>query len=203
MFVTGFAAGQRPAEVAASVAVKFGVEVVEAQRLVCDWEHPIRSDLDSHAAAQYEAVLRSCGCLVRVEPALAAKSASGLRAGSNSKSQVLGFLAVVGALGMTANALIPPQKDSVGSSSAPTVTAVVRAPGCGVRKKDGTVDARACDLEELCKDWYFYRRKIVQHANAGANDKAAEARVAFQRVNVWLSAYYEADQTACLERNAP
>jgi hypothetical protein len=62
-----------------------------------------------------------------------------------------------------------------------------------VYKKDGTLDERANDLEELCLDYSYYRKKIVEYEAAGRSEKAAEARTAFQRVNAWLDAYHRDD----------
>jgi hypothetical protein len=62
-----------------------------------------------------------------------------------------------------------------------------------VRKRDGTIDERPNDLEELCKDWLYYRKKIIEHEVAGKTEKAAEARARFQAVNFWLDEYDESD----------
>lgn len=73
---------------------------------------------------------------------------------------------------------------------------------CGVPMKNGTIStARACDLEELCKDWVFYRKEIYKYAAQGNEGKAAEARRSFEKTNVWLSAYDDKDTTACLKQN--
>jgi len=62
-----------------------------------------------------------------------------------------------------------------------------------VYKKNGTLDARPNDLEELCLDWLFYRNKILEYTQAGNNEKAAQARTAFNEINAWLSEYNEND----------
>ena len=58
-----------------------------------------------------------------------------------------------------------------------------------VYKKDGTLAERPNDLEELCLDYVFYRRKILEYDAASEIKKADEARTAFQQVNIWLDEY--------------
>lgn len=69
---------------------------------------------------------------------------------------------------------------------------------CGIPKKNGTIAGRACDLEELCKDWVFFRREIYAYTAEGKTEKADAARRSFQQTNVWLTEYEERDTTACL-----
>ena len=41
-----------------------------------------------------------------------------------------------------------------------------------IPKKDGTYETvRHNDLEELCKDWYFYRKKILEAHQVGDSAK--------------------------------
>ncbi len=68
-----------------------------------------------------------------------------------------------------------------------------------VRKLDGTLAERPNDLEEMCKDWLFYRNQILKHNAAGRTNKADEARRDFQTVNSWLNAYSEEDVVAMFE----
>ena len=72
---------------------------------------------------------------------------------------------------------------------------------CKITKKDGTLDQRECDLEELCKDWVFYRRRAAESVNDGNAEKAREYQAGFRKTNAWLSAYREEDVQACLTRN--
>lgn len=58
-----------------------------------------------------------------------------------------------------------------------------------VEMKDGTVDPRPNDLEELCKDYAFFRRKILEYSSAGQLEKADEARASFRAVDAWLDEY--------------
>ena len=58
-----------------------------------------------------------------------------------------------------------------------------------VRKLDGSIEQRDNDLEELVRDWMYYRSQILEHVRSGDGGRAAEAREDFQRVNVWLDAY--------------
>lgn len=62
-----------------------------------------------------------------------------------------------------------------------------------VTKKDGSLDERPDDLEELCLDWVFYRDKIVEYTQAGNTKKADEARIAWNDINIWLDEYHEND----------
>jgi hypothetical protein len=59
-----------------------------------------------------------------------------------------------------------------------------------VLKKNGNYDDRANDLEELCKDYLYYRNKILKCARAGDNQDAAEARSRFNRINVTMDIEY-------------
>ena len=68
--------------------------------------------------------------------------------------------------------------------------------GILIAKKDGTVDERRNDLEELCKDWYYYRSKILEHASKGNLDKAEDARKWFRAINAWLEEYDYLDVAA-------
>jgi hypothetical protein len=60
-------------------------------------------------------------------------------------------------------------------------------------KKDGTLDARVDDLQELCKDWKFSRRQILLAHAEGDDKNVAYYRAMFQRVNRWLDEYREED----------
>jgi len=59
-----------------------------------------------------------------------------------------------------------------------------------VMKKNGSYDDRANDLEELCKDYLYYRNKILKYAKAGDNQGAAKARSNFNQVNSTMSLEY-------------
>jgi hypothetical protein len=62
-----------------------------------------------------------------------------------------------------------------------------------IYKEDGTLDQRANDLEELCLDYNYYRRKIIEYENSGESEKATEARATFQQVNAWIDEYNRND----------
>jgi hypothetical protein len=62
-----------------------------------------------------------------------------------------------------------------------------------VMKKNGIYDDRANDLEELCKDYLYYRNKILKSAKMGDNQGAAKARSSFNQVNNTLSVEYTED----------
>lgn len=73
-----------------------------------------------------------------------------------------------------------------------TENAVLR-PECQVKKANGEMDPRACDLVELCKDRTFYEKKVSEAKTA---DELVEARGALGDVMMWLSAYKVEDQIA-------
>lgn len=62
-----------------------------------------------------------------------------------------------------------------------------------VAKKDGSYDERPNDLTELCKDYLFYRKRIMKMTAAGDEAGAAKARQSFQQINRWLSDYPETE----------
>lgn len=65
---------------------------------------------------------------------------------------------------------------------------------CNIAKKDGTMEITRCnDLEELCKDYIFYRKKILQAHRDGDAKKTAKYRAAFNKVLYWLEEYNESD----------
>ncbi len=68
-----------------------------------------------------------------------------------------------------------------------------------VKKANGTTDSRANDLEELCKDWLYYRRKITEAESAGDSDRANDYRNSFNSINNWLNDYKESDVTAMFD----
>lgn len=115
----------------------------------------------------------------------------------------LKYLLIVMAVGVCASVVLPRRDKPVVGSAAPTSTPISQAssPECNIAKKDGSMDERKCDLQELCKDWIFYRRKIMEYSNEGNVAKATDARASFNRVNQWLSAYQDSDVSACVTRN--
>lgn len=82
------------------------------------------------------------------------------------------------------------------AATAPTVNQYCKTP-----KKNGSIDARACDLSELCKDWVFYRKKIVESNVKGDQSGASEAQKSFAAVNLNLNEYKQEDVSACLSKN--
>lgn len=77
-------------------------------------------------------------------------------------------------------------------------------PQSQIAKKDGTIDARPDDLDELCKDWVYYRTKILKFTREGNQKAASEARRAFADVNTWLSEYRDNDvATTCAKYDTP
>ena len=123
------------------------------------------------------------------------------------------LLLMLMAIGLVASFL---QKNETSSAQAPASAAKIAitpvlvekkvakvlAAECKVAKKDGTLDERECDLEELCKDWVFYRGKTLKHSREGEQSKLSEAQRAFNKTNVWLRAYQEKDVSACLQKHS-
>lgn len=62
-----------------------------------------------------------------------------------------------------------------------------------IAKKDGTFDERPNDLDELCKDWVYWKAKTYKHGREGNQEEAQKARAEFQKVNVWLEEYRNED----------
>lgn len=62
-----------------------------------------------------------------------------------------------------------------------------------VTKINGSLDERPNDLEELCLDWLYYQNKIIEYTQAQNNDKANDARTAWNEINAWLNEYNEND----------
>ena len=120
------------------------------------------------------------------------------------------WLLIVFAIGLVAAILPKQDKASTAASAPPKVQAKspplkkaekVLPEECKITKKDGTLDARECDLEELCKDWVFHRRKAMEYSSDGSEAKAADAQRWFKRINASLSEYREEDVQACLKRH--
>lgn len=65
-----------------------------------------------------------------------------------------------------------------------------------VKKKNGTVDQRENDLDELCKDWVYYKAKILKYTKEGDEKAASKARNNFNAVNKDLSEYRDSDISA-------
>jgi len=62
-----------------------------------------------------------------------------------------------------------------------------------VTKKDGSLDDRPNDLEELCLDWLYYQNKILEYTQAGQTKQADDARTSWNEINNWLNEYNESD----------
>lgn len=79
-----------------------------------------------------------------------------------------------------------------------TVILVPDSIASNIKKKDGTVDQRMNDLDELCKDWVYYKTKISKYSKEGDEKAMAEARSNFVAVNRDLSEYHDKDvSTTC------
>jgi hypothetical protein len=56
------------------------------------------------------------------------------------------------------------------------------------------------DVDALCKDWLYYRKKIIQYTEAGETDKAERARARFRQMNSMLSQFPESSVNAAFLR---
>ena len=98
---------------------------------------------------------------------------------------VIGAIIAVGILGN----FIKPSGQTQNSSKTPEPQKQQLA------KKDGTFDKRANDLDELCKDFVYYKAKAYKYGREGQQEKAQEARNSLEKTNIWLSQYNESDVT--------
>jgi uncharacterized protein YdbL (DUF1318 family) len=69
-----------------------------------------------------------------------------------------------------------------------------------LKKKNGTVDERVNDIEELAKDWVFYRRKIIEANVSGNTEKLRKYQLSFQQINQWLNAYDNEDVSYMIDK---
>lgn len=75
----------------------------------------------------------------------------------------------------------------------PRAQAPANAQG-NIAKTNGTLDKeRKNDLEELCKDWFYYRKKIRDAVREGDKATLSKQQAVFGRVNFWLKEYNERD----------
>lgn len=147
---------------------------------------------------------RECGNEVSTEAKTCPRCGVGAPAKTKKgMSKTLKYLLIIMAIGMFANVFLI-KRDRMAASSPVASTARAApdtSPECNIPKKDGSMDERKCDLQELCKDWVFYRKKIMEYSGEGNVVKATDARASFNRVNQWLSAYKESDVSSCITRN--
>lgn len=81
----------------------------------------------------------------------------------------------------------------VGLSNIQSEKIVEQKSSTQIAKKDGTIDDRENDLDELCKDWVFFRAQILKNNDKGDDEAAEKSRRSFGQTNIWLSDYSEAD----------
>lgn len=65
--------------------------------------------------------------------------------------------------------------------------------GNQVTKRDGTVDSRPDDLDELCQDLVYYKAKSYKYAREGDERAAADASADLAAVTADLSEYRPED----------
>ena len=153
---------------------------------------------------------KECGKAVSTDAKTCPHCGTAAPAKKKGKGGIGKWLLIVFAIGLVAMILPKQDKATTAASAPPKVQAKappakkvekVLPPECKIAKKDGTLDARECDLEELCKDWVFYRRKAIEHSRDGNEAKAADAQRWFKRINASLGEYREEDVQACLLRH--
>ncbi len=83
-----------------------------------------------------------------------------------------------------------------------TIAPFVAVSTCGKTENAHPVQTQsaAADIEALCKDWLYYRKKIIQYTVAGERQKAERARARFRQVNSMLSALPESSVNAAFLR---
>ncbi len=112
-------------------------------------------------------------------------------------SMIIGVGAAVNDPGFQEAAAVAVQPGPATESGAPSAGKAAESP---IAKRDRTIDARENDLEELCKDWLFYRKQILEAEARGDHAAASKHRAAFQRVNGWLDEYGEDDVSAMMSK---
>ncbi len=93
---------------------------------------------------------------------------------------------------------VPRERVEVKAGTVAALTQYPRGKDVFVFKKNGTLDERPNDLEELTRDWLYYRTKILAANGEGDVERAAEYRTEFQKINRWLSEYHDSDVNAML-----
>lgn len=80
------------------------------------------------------------------------------------------------------------------SRPTPVATQESRSPAkVQITKKDGTVDQRANDLDEICQDWVRAKAKSYKYGREGNQEAAAAARKDLADTTRWLSDYRDED----------
>lgn len=69
-----------------------------------------------------------------------------------------------------------------------------------VKMTNGMVEKRDNDIEELAKDWAFYKERILKASQEGDIPAMDKARASFQDVNAWLDKYNQEDVAFALSR---
>lgn len=105
---------------------------------------------------------KECGKQVSTEAKACPHCGTSAPAKKKAKGGIGKWLLIVFAIGLVAM-ILPKQDKATPVASAPPKAQAKSPPPkkaekvlpeeCKITKKDGTLDARECDLEELCKDW--------------------------------------------------
>ena len=103
-------------------------------------------------------------------------------------------------------------KDYRKNKTSPVYSSASTVPGYDphyndIPKTDGTIEpARHNDLEDLCKDYFYYRNKITDAAREGDKMALLKHQNALAKINGWLKEYNESDvqnMMAQIENNSP
>ncbi len=70
---------------------------------------------------------------------------------------------------------------------------ITRSTVFNVQKLDGAYDNRENDLRELCLDYNYYHKEVIEQTAKGNTAKADKARTRLNQINTWLNAYDEDD----------
>lgn len=79
------------------------------------------------------------------------------------------------------------------------IGAIPRRATINVRKLDGTLADRPGDLEELARDWLFWRGRILKQAAQGKESQAADSRQKFGTTKQRLTEYDPGDVSTMIE----
>lgn len=108
-----------------------------------------------------------------------------------SMSGVVKLSLVLGVL--TVFAMFASLSDNSASYNSQPVAEKETRPECLVRKANGQLDPRECDLVELCADKKFYQRKVYE---AETVDEMYEAQKSLNKTLAWLAEYRIEDQSS-------
>lgn len=88
------------------------------------------------------------------------------------------------------------KKRAPASASQKPQEVVARDSNCSIKKRDGTLDARECDLVEICKDHRFFKKELARAMAVGTASDREKALVEVKKVVEYLAEYRAEDVAA-------